>query len=693
MKSWRFARLDGLVLFVLGAIAVIAPLFSSVWGLPIVGLAIFFSGIVELVEAWWSGNTRFHYTSAALSLLAGALVASQSAFVFSGLMVGISVLLAIDGALNITRAFKKPSSPGALKPSAPRFKAWDALNGVANLALAILIWWLRDTIGPLTFGMLVGARMAASGWQTMFAPAPSEADEFARLEDQHPDRALRLEPSPVIGFIHREAIDAAAAREPIDAYWSLIFVVTFFAIHVGRLDAEWTWLGMLSPAVATVGDIVASLVLALVVLAPSEIVWRRLTRPMERIVWHRMLQDTTPASQQKWAERAARWWAEHRLRRSVARDLENNTLPGAVRQTIRAGLPLTAVLIAVNPIWGFSWYFNSENWAAAAWQKIAASRTDPWREAMIDAVMRQNGVTDIADPNLFAVAPAGIGGDRDFAFIVIGDPGEGDPSQHALRDQLLRVAGDESVKFIVVSSDVVYPFGAMKDYEANFYLPLKGIARPVYAIPGNHDWFNALDGFAANLMRPEAARAAILARIDADLRLSSTTPDGIDRLIAEASRLRSLYRLNAGLQQAPFFEIHAEGFSLIAIDTGTLRKIDDAQMRWLRAALDRAGGRFTMAIVGHPFYAGGVYQEESDASFKAVHDLLRARNVRVVMAGDTHDFEYLSRARRRRRDALCEWRWRRLFEHRNRARLAGAAAGDRLRVLSTHGCRDREAGS
>ena len=56
------------------------------------------------------------------------------------------------------------------------------------------------------------------------------------------------------------------------------------------------------------------------------------------------------------------------------------------------------------------------------------------------------------------------------------------------------------MKFVTIASDVVYPTGAMRDYEANFYLPLKGVAKPIYAIPGNHDWFNALDGFAANLM-------------------------------------------------------------------------------------------------------------------------------------------------------------------------------------------------
>ena len=63
-----------------------------------------------------------------------------------------------------------------------------------------------------------------------------------------------------------------------------------------------------------------------------------------------------------------------------------------------------------------------------------------------------------------------------------------------LRDQLLSVASRPDVRFVVVSSDVVYPTGAMKDYEAKFWLPFKGVTMPVYAIPGNHDWYDALEG-------------------------------------------------------------------------------------------------------------------------------------------------------------------------------------------------------
>lgn len=619
------AKLDGTLLLVLGAIATIAPLFSSVWAMPIVGSAIFLAGIVELADVRHSHSARTHYSTGAFSILAGALISFQSAFAFSGLMMLISLVLLLDGGTSVVRGVRRTG-------------LWDLINGAANVGLAAIAWWLRDSVGVLGFGLFLGLRMAASGWQTLFAPPASDADDSSRPEDRHPDRALGLAPHPIIGFIHREAIADARRRTPSDFYWSVVFVVVFFAIHVGRLDAEWTWLGMLSPAAATLGDVVSALVLSIIVLYPAEVVWHRLTRPIERAAWHRILHDTAPHEQQRWSERGVRWWAEQRLRRRVAHDRENNTLHGAVRQLIRAGLPVTAVLIAVHPVWGFSWYFNSENWATAVWQRVAESRVNGWREAMIDAAVTARQAADATAPGLFEVTPDGLQ-DGDFSFIVIGDPGEGDPSQHALRDQVLLASRRDAVKFLVIASDVVYPLGAMRDYESHFYLPLKGVTKPVFAIPGNHDWFNALDGFAANLMAPATARAAIEARVASDLSLSSTTRDRIDRLIADSTRLRAVYQVATARQHAPFFEMHTAGFSLLAIDTGIERKVDATQLAWLRAALDRSRGTFTMAIVGHPFFAAG-RSHIGDGSFKELHDLLRASGVRVMMAGDTHDFEY-----------------------------------------------------
>ena len=63
---------------------------------------------------------------------------------------------------------------------------------------------------------------------------------------------------------------------------------------------------------------------------------------------------------------------------------------------LRLGLPLTAILIAINSIWGFSWYFNSENWASAVWQKATEERVDIWREKMAEEVEQAALATGVA---------------------------------------------------------------------------------------------------------------------------------------------------------------------------------------------------------------------------------------------------------------------------------------------------------
>jgi hypothetical protein len=97
-----------------------------------------------------------------------------------------------------------------------------------------------------------------------------------------------------------------------------------------------------------------------------------------------------------------------------------------------------------------------------------------------------------------------------------------------------------------------------------------------------------------------------------------------------------------GFQRGPFFEIQTDRFALVAIDTGVLRTIDRAEDAWLDAALTRAAGKFTMAVVGHPFYAGGVDTTVGDADFAGLKARLLRHGTSIMMAGDTHDLEYYS---------------------------------------------------
>ena len=515
---------------------------------------------------------------------------------------------------------------------------WSLLDGLVTLAFGVAIAIQRPISGIVSVGLFVGLRCFSAGWSILVCSPPCN-DRAAEAAGLHPDRKLGLAPHQRIAELRASLERDEAVRRRNDRSWVWLLLFIFFVVHASRMDVDWTFVGLLSPAGAVVGDVMLAVVIAYGIVAPISVTWRVMTRRAERGAWNWYLGRVDRNASFSVASGPLRWWVVRRLRDAIRRSNARGSATAAVGWGLRAGLPAAAILMAMAPLWGISWFFNTETWLAGAWEAYAEERTDHWRAAMIRAV-RADDPSRADDPNLFAIDPPGVRSAADFSFIVIGDTGEGDASQHVLRDQLLAVGGKPEVKFLVVSSDVIYPMGAMKDYEPKFYLPFKGFRKPVYAIPGNHDWYDALDSFTANFFEPKAARAALRARREAELRLTTTTEGRIDAMIQDAGRLRDYYGVPTGKQRAPYFELHTERFSLIAVDTGIVRRIDDDQLRWLEAALVRAGDRFKLAILGHPLYAGGAYQGAAAPHFATVHELLRKHRVAVAMAGDTHDFEF-----------------------------------------------------
>ena len=127
----------------------------------------------------------------------------------------------------------------------------------------------------------------------------------------------------------------------------------------------------------------------------------------------------------------------------------------------------------------------------------------------------------------------------------------------------------------------------MRDYENKFWLPFKGVTKPVYAIPGNHDWYDALEGFDATFLMPAAARAAMRRGSKPTCSISTTTASASMQLVANAARLRGSTACPTGFQRAPFFHLQTERFALLAVDTGIVKRVDPEQRRWLDAALAR----------------------------------------------------------------------------------------------------------
>lgn len=628
-------RTLGVATMALGAGVLFAPIVIGSWIIALLGVVFFAAGLIQFLFVLRSED-RFAswipYFSGGLCVVIGVVLFLSPSMALIAVLAIFMLVLFGDGLFRFYSAFKLKGSN----------RIWTLFNGGFSIFLGFLVLFLTSAqLGLAAIGVTLGLWLLVEGWTMVLMPEyDRDIAELAHDPRLHPDELLGLEPADIIKEVQDPILKHREIETNHNILYSLTFVGLFFVIHLLRTEADWTWLGFISPFAAVVGDVFVALVLGLVMLLPLRMLWRKLTRPIERAAWkrYRFLRDHDEDS--TLLERGLQYWLGLRLRFALELRDMRYSLNYAFWRLLRFGLPLVAVLIAINSIWGFSWYFNSENWASAVWQEITKNRIDVWRKRAAEDVEKQAIAAGIPADQVFAVSPSGID-EQDFGFIVIGDTGEGDPSQAVLRDQLIAAGKRDDIKFLVLSSDVIYPDGKMKDYERNFYLPFKGFEKPIYAIPGNHDWFDSNEGFNANFLEPTASLTTSKARLREDLQTDVITDDSRHIAnIAEAKRLREYYRIDNGHQRAPFFEMHAPGFSLISADTGILRRLDDKQFAWLEESLKRAGSNFKLVILGHPFYVAGMFTAAGSQDFQKIHELLKRYNVNTVMAGDTHDFEH-----------------------------------------------------
>lgn len=651
--QWDRRRVRGVLVLMMGCLTIAAPFFAGPVTLTLVALLLVVTGVLEVLQSYYgsTASARCTFLSGELSILAGTLLLSMPELVMKVVALVLVGLFLLDG---ISRGIAAARARLAGDPW-----AWLLATGLVNSALGLML----ATRWPLSHWALVpivvGIRMLLVGWSMLFHQEvrPSDAEPPA---NQHPDLRLGLPPHEAFVTLNESLRAKEDMRRAFDAYWAWTFIIVFFAIHIGRMRVYWNVVGIISPLVAVIGDLAVALILAFGIVLPVRLAWRKLTRPLERRGWKSTLAQKDEGRSPGLVGRLSRAWLLGRLRFARRLGQMRHSPRAALGWGLHVGLPLTAVFIAIQPIWGFSWFFNSEAWASIVWHRWAEARTDTWRENMVGALRQHYHAEGISDDRLFRVEPPGLTGSEDFSFLVLGDNGDGSAAQQSLRDQYLSLGKRPDVKFLMIAADVIYPEGAMRDYEPNFYLPFKGFTKPIYAIPGNHDWYDALEGFAANFLTADSARTCMRNRVETDGRLTTTTERRIEGYIEEAARLRREYGVSAGWQRGPFFEVQTERFALLAVDTGVLKTVDSAQWSWFKAALERSRGKFIMVVLGHPLFTAGHYQGDEDSlsgewspalrsplakegestPLTAIHRLLREHRVDVVMAGDMHFFEH-----------------------------------------------------
>jgi 3',5'-cyclic AMP phosphodiesterase CpdA/uncharacterized membrane protein HdeD (DUF308 family) len=609
---------------ILTVLAILTPFLQVAEPAHYVGFLLVWAAILEVVHGFRraEGASRASaWISGGLTMLIGVLMVNANLFQRKPLIDFIILLFVIDAGRYMWLFFR------SRKKEETR---WHSLaSGIGNAIVVLLVMifrgqgleWVVSVCGALRiFGIVFDLYTARTG--TVKNVAQDVVD------------SLGLRGNKELETLAARLGEENERRAPIDASWIMTFILVLFFIHLGRMGLDQSALGITSALVAALGDIFIAVVFAFGFIAPIRQILRRFTGLVLTSMW-RWVQKVPESERRLFSLRTvAKAWLVRELRVSISLRKSGYSFPIAFRNGLKIGLPYAALLAAVMPVLGMSWYFDTENWASGAWDNYAGSRTEVWREAMINASGEGVGA------GAFRLRPAGVTDTTDFSFVVIGDPGEGDPSQHVLKDQILAVSNKRDINFVVLSSDIVYPSGAMKDYERKFFLPFKGLTKPVYAIPGNHDWYDALDAFVATFFTPKAAAQAIQARVASDLKVSTSTPDAIKSLVNQAAFLRKEYQISAGHQSAPFFQISNDYFVFLSIDTGVRRRVDSLQLDWIKAVLKASKGKYVMALLGHPFYAIGEYQGNMNPDFRAIHDLLRTHKVPLVMAGDTHDLEY-----------------------------------------------------
>jgi len=282
----------------------------------------------------------------------------------------------------------------------------------------------------------------------------------------------------------------------------------------------------------------------------------------------------------------------------------------------------------------FSWVdprplWESRNDRIARWIE---DPTDDERRRWV-AAMRQKGVDESLTISKYADQDA-------LSFLVIGDPGEGDASQyHVIRPLVKRSDG---IAFTYVCSDVLYPAGDVNEYRDKFFWPYQKLPGPIYAIPGNHDWYDGLHGFMIHFcaadpdLRPPPRNGG--SRLRRALRefvwREPSEPD--QELLEQIGKLRS----EQANQPGPYFAIDCKELVIVGIDTGIRGRLDKEQGEWLHRISKVPKPK--ILLTGKPLVVdAGVKKTpigDLGDSVNAIVDAPEHRYIAVI-GGDIHNFQ------------------------------------------------------
>jgi uncharacterized membrane protein HdeD (DUF308 family) len=159
-RHWIWFLSEGIVLVILGTLALMAPTIASVAATVFFGWILLLSGIVGLISTWRARTAPgfgWSLLSALVGIVAGLLLLAWPLSGTVSLTAVLIVFLVLEGGVSIMYALEHR---GALSGQ----WGWMLASGILDVILGVLLFIGLPATALWALGLLVGINMLFGGW-------------------------------------------------------------------------------------------------------------------------------------------------------------------------------------------------------------------------------------------------------------------------------------------------------------------------------------------------------------------------------------------------------------------------------------------------------------------------------------------------------------------------------------------------
>jgi len=175
-RHWGLFLFEGIVLIVLGTLAVLVPAVASVAATVVFGWILLISGLVGLVATFRAqGSPGFVWSliSALLGIAAGVILLSmpvQGALTLTAVLIAF---LLVEGLATVLFALEHR------KGSSGRW-SWVLTSGIVDLVLGLMLLAGLPGTAVWALGLLIGINMIFGGWSLVWMALHARSEVMAK---------------------------------------------------------------------------------------------------------------------------------------------------------------------------------------------------------------------------------------------------------------------------------------------------------------------------------------------------------------------------------------------------------------------------------------------------------------------------------------------------------------------------------